>query len=430
MLSKNDIETFFNWIGVRYTIRESKNQEQGWNKGAKEHGIWYLVTFKRMGKSISFSFGDSINNRKFGGIPTIDSILESALYDRNHPGSLYDFCGDMGYDANSTEGRRIYKAVLTNFKKLNSFFSEEELDQLESDEPLPVAPETEDMVTGYDRSLEEKVNARLLGYESVSPIIEDDLKLLEVARGARQAMAAMAARDKELELKYGKVKKEEPEERPYGYWIDKSGKATPVDVMNHYNTSCDLGFKGSDDCLDAGYVRVVFEPSHEEQDILYYETGENNSLTSRQKSIIKQLSQKYNTILKRDFGTGGGLKFEGAMDDYANKRLAQLDKAAGKRVEPDEETRPYGYWIDKDGKATSVIQTGNKGTHAGVARKLGFSDEYDCMKAGYLRVVFDTRGGNIMYCQAYPGRGFNITPKQRSTITEIAQKYNMELQRA
>jgi hypothetical protein len=187
MHSAEEINGYFNNIGIRYTIREAPNQDQGWNKGQDEHGIWYTVTFKRAGKKIfSFPFGDSLNNKWTGEISDIADILESILYNRHDPGSFSEFCGDSGYDEmdpntgkTNRESARIYKSVCAMSKKLNEFFYEEELDQLQSDEPLPVAPTPDDMVTGYDRSMEERVNARLLGYESTSQIIDYDIELME-----------------------------------------------------------------------------------------------------------------------------------------------------------------------------------------------------------------------------------------------------------
>jgi len=184
MLSADDIETYFRWIGVRYSIREHPNQEQGWNKGEKEHGIWYNVTLRRAGKKDwKFPFGNSLNAKWNGEEPEISDILENQFICRyTTDSSFYDWCGDMGFDYHETGSKRAYNSSVTSSRRLNDFFSEEELDQLQSDEPLPVAPETSDMVTDYDRSLEEslifKVNSRLLGYESTSPIIDYDIKIL------------------------------------------------------------------------------------------------------------------------------------------------------------------------------------------------------------------------------------------------------------
>jgi len=46
-------------------------------------------------------------------------------------GNFQNFCGDFGYDTDSRKAEKIYKAVCKEWEKVNTFFSESELIELQ-----------------------------------------------------------------------------------------------------------------------------------------------------------------------------------------------------------------------------------------------------------------------------------------------------------
>lgn len=131
----------------------------------------YQITLKRNGRQYSFEFGqsiakskryqDKINKRiytqsggnlgdhnfrylypkKFpktaseekygdfkiiqGEAPTAYDVL--ACLTKYDPGTFENFCGDFGYDTDSRKAKKTYKAVVKEFRGLQTLFSESEL---------------------------------------------------------------------------------------------------------------------------------------------------------------------------------------------------------------------------------------------------------------------------------------------------------------
>lgn len=174
MLSIEDIELYFGHIGVTLTIREATMQkEPAWAKGGEGYGIQYIVTFKRKDdkRRFSYSFWGSLSDREDGEELQPETVVETLLADRHCPETFEDFCSEFSYEQYDEDtgrvnanSRRTFKACLSMSQKIKAFFSEEELEQLDSDEPLPVPTERGEIGhdTGYDESVLFKVNLRLL----------------------------------------------------------------------------------------------------------------------------------------------------------------------------------------------------------------------------------------------------------------------------
>lgn len=87
----------------------------------------YKVTFKRDSKQFSLRFGQSIANT--GSHPTPYDVLASLTkYD---PYSFESFCSDYGYDTDSRKSEKVYNAVQNEWRKMNNFFTSEELTELQ-----------------------------------------------------------------------------------------------------------------------------------------------------------------------------------------------------------------------------------------------------------------------------------------------------------
>jgi len=106
--------------------------------GEKESRDNFRATFIRENFSIhsgkfarfSINFGQSINSSDGGGgnPPTAyDVITCLTKYD---VGSFENFCGDFGYDTDSRQAERTYKAAVKEWEKVSRFFTSEELELL------------------------------------------------------------------------------------------------------------------------------------------------------------------------------------------------------------------------------------------------------------------------------------------------------------
>jgi hypothetical protein len=96
----------------------------------------YKLTLKRKGKSISFRFGQSINATEKGTIPNAYDLL--ATLQKYEIGSFEDFCSEFGYEAlndnytgRNRKSSKIYNAVCKEWEKVNSFFTSDELEELQ-----------------------------------------------------------------------------------------------------------------------------------------------------------------------------------------------------------------------------------------------------------------------------------------------------------
>jgi len=121
--------------------------------GDKESRDIYKITLTRGSRSYSFNFGQSINasgkfifwgpkgkellqkkpsntgyeckrNKEYSEPGPYDVLSCLQKYD---PGSFEDFCGDFGYNTDSREAERTYKAVKEEYEQITRLYDEEEL---------------------------------------------------------------------------------------------------------------------------------------------------------------------------------------------------------------------------------------------------------------------------------------------------------------
>lgn len=115
--------------GVSLDIRRADPCGAGyapqWSEG-REHGNQYKVTLSRPGKSVSFDFWGSINDRKNGKDPSAYSVLACISGDVNCPETFEDFCAECGYDEDSRKAFAKFERCAEFARELRAFFSDEE----------------------------------------------------------------------------------------------------------------------------------------------------------------------------------------------------------------------------------------------------------------------------------------------------------------
>jgi len=119
-LTKNNITFKAKFLKNDYHFSEDKETRDIFN-----------ITFSREGKKFSFRFGQSLNDSDYNGgnPPTPYDVL--ACIQKYEVGNFQNFCGDFGYDTDSRKAEKIYKAVCKEWEKVNTFFSESELIELQ-----------------------------------------------------------------------------------------------------------------------------------------------------------------------------------------------------------------------------------------------------------------------------------------------------------
>lgn len=102
----------------------------------KRNNYKYSAIFERFSDktqrmlSVSFDFHDSISNyeKNIKRIYAYDILASLTKY---NPGMFSDFCNEYGYDADSRKAFATYEAVCEEWKKVSSFFTEEELEEMQ-----------------------------------------------------------------------------------------------------------------------------------------------------------------------------------------------------------------------------------------------------------------------------------------------------------
>lgn len=97
----------------------------------KESRNIYRIVLKRMGRSYTFRFGQSIKRTLTETVPTPYDVL--ACLQKNDPGTFEDFCSDFGYDTDSRKAERMYKAVVKEWNGVKRLFGDvlERLQEIE-----------------------------------------------------------------------------------------------------------------------------------------------------------------------------------------------------------------------------------------------------------------------------------------------------------
>ncbi|HUS51178.1 MAG TPA: hypothetical protein VMZ91_13505 [Candidatus Paceibacterota bacterium] len=95
----------------------------------KESRDIYRFTLMKNGKTYSGTFGQSIAGSEKKEIPSAYSVLSSLGADR-FEGSFQEFAGEYGYDEDSMNAYKTYKAVQKQNEGMKNLYSEQELDNL------------------------------------------------------------------------------------------------------------------------------------------------------------------------------------------------------------------------------------------------------------------------------------------------------------
>lgn len=116
-------------MNVVFTTKFLKNDFYFY--GDKETRDIFKVSFRRDKKSFSLSFGNSLKDStgSGGNPPTAYDVL--SCIQKYEVGTFENFCSDFGYDTDSRRAEKTYKAVCKEWKKVSSFFTPEELKELQ-----------------------------------------------------------------------------------------------------------------------------------------------------------------------------------------------------------------------------------------------------------------------------------------------------------
>ncbi len=87
----------------------------------------FKMKLQRGKKSYTFEFGQSINSGE--KTPTMYDVL--SCFQKYDTGTFENFCGDFGYDSDSRNAEKIYKAVSKEYEAMTRLFNSEELDMLQ-----------------------------------------------------------------------------------------------------------------------------------------------------------------------------------------------------------------------------------------------------------------------------------------------------------
>lgn len=97
----------------------------------KEGRDIYSITLRRKSprsKQITIRFGMSLMDTRNNKEPRPYDLL--ACITKNDPGSFNEFCDVYGCSNDSIKALKTYKNVCSEWKKVNNFFSEQELEEL------------------------------------------------------------------------------------------------------------------------------------------------------------------------------------------------------------------------------------------------------------------------------------------------------------
>lgn len=113
-----------NEIGLKMQILSSEYKLHF--EGDKQQRYVFKIKLVKGGKQYTFEFGQSISEGS--NEPTLYSVLTCLTkYD---PESFEDFCANYGYDEDSRNAEKTYKAVLKEWENMNRLFTSEELELL------------------------------------------------------------------------------------------------------------------------------------------------------------------------------------------------------------------------------------------------------------------------------------------------------------
>ncbi len=120
---------FLNKHGITFQAIFKGDKCPPWDDDKHIHGDRYLCKFKRDGKRFSLSFWNSKHDQLNGNKPTAYDVL--ACLEKYEPEDFKNWAEGYGYDTDSRKVYKTYNAVCKEWDKVNAFFTDEELEELQ-----------------------------------------------------------------------------------------------------------------------------------------------------------------------------------------------------------------------------------------------------------------------------------------------------------
>ncbi len=206
-----------------------------------------------------------------------------------------------------------------------------------------------------------------------------------------------------------------PYDTPYGGWLSPEGEFTEVNCMAHSRWANEYCMKKripvpvvADSIYDTmhkmGWIRIVC-PTDKSLKFEYYK---NKSPTPKQMRVIKDLAIEWG--------------MNEIFDDTKQKYIGGFLEEWG---HPDEDNKPYGGWLDPNGKFYKVgYQAHFKWANTYLRNKYpnaDFSRPYtELLKMNWVRIIFDGEELQIEYRMDSP------TQKQKKAIGDLAIEYGCD----
>jgi len=103
----------------------------------KEERDIYKIFVEYRGKTINFSFGNSLNDTWEHKKPDKSGLLETITSDyyltKDYYPDFESFASEMGYDIDSRKHERIYKNCLEQGEKLHKLFTDADMENIRKD---------------------------------------------------------------------------------------------------------------------------------------------------------------------------------------------------------------------------------------------------------------------------------------------------------
>lgn len=113
--------------GIKVSATFKGDRCPSWEDGRCIHGDRYLVRLRnRRGRSITFSFWNSLNDQQEGRRPTPYDILSSVSLEAHSPTSPEEVRQEFGLETTYAQAKTIAKQA----KRLQGFFTDGELSDL------------------------------------------------------------------------------------------------------------------------------------------------------------------------------------------------------------------------------------------------------------------------------------------------------------